>query len=387
MATGDFEARFSSLLDLIAEAPLAPGGWEPVLDGVADFVGGQAADLTFFDLNPVQIARTETSRVDQSIYGRYLADYAQSFPNVHPRAVMLERGREGQILTDSDFYEDAEMDRMPFYSELLPLLGFRHAMVAFPKKGRDAKSWFCFAVQYRKKDEVPAEDQRRNFSMLLPHLRRACVVEEKLRQTRRENAALIDALDHLSESVALLDASGRVVKANRSAQVLLEKGQGLSLGYLGRLILPNSETRSALERALHGCASASLLLVSDDTGPAPPILVPRPSGHPLVLTIQALPASAMGAYGAVALLFIADTAQSAAASMGDLRMVYGLSAAEAGLMRALAGGQRLKEYAQHHEVTYETARSRLREVFRKTGARRQAELVRLVERLPGARPA
>ncbi|EIT70690.1 hypothetical protein WQQ_08270 [Hydrocarboniphaga effusa AP103] len=34
-----------------------------------------------------------------------------------------------------------------------------------------------------------------------------------------------------------------------------------------------------------------------------------------------------------------------------------------------------------------SARSRLREVFRKTGARRQAELVRLVERLPVGRPA
>lgn len=379
----NLEEQLSTLLDLIAEAPLSSGGWEPVLVGLADLVGARAADLTFFGMNPVRIIRTETGRIDTQAYNQYLEDYAHSFPAVHPRAVMLEHGAEGQILTDSDFYSAAEMDKNPFYSELLPLLDFRHAMVSFPKKDFSGKGFYCFAVQYSRRDEVPSADQRQRFSLLLPHLRRACAVDEKLRKAEVENAALTDILDRMSESVALLDPAGRVVRANHPARQLFEQGNGLSLGYRNRLILPNSETRSALERALQACTAAFSVVLRNQSVAAP-IMVPRPVGGALALTLQALPASAREAYGAVALLFIGRRRGTAETPLDSLRKIYGLTPSEASLMQGLANGERLKEFAARNQISYETARSRLRDVFRKTGARRQAELIQLYTQGPAA---
>lgn len=50
-------------------------------------------------------------------------------------------------------------------------------------------------------------------------------------------------------------------------------------------------------------------------------------------------------------------------------------------MQSVAEGETLKEFAHHHDVTYETARSHIRRILDKTGARRQSELVGLFHKL------
>ena len=61
-----------------------------------------------------------------------------------------------------------------------------------------------------------------------------------------------------------------------------------------------------------------------------------------------------------------------------LRNTYGLTSAEAHLARRLLVGQSLRKAARALEITYETARSRLKSIFRKTGTHRQGELVALL---------
>lgn len=54
---------------------------------------------------------------------------------------------------------------------------------------------------------------------------------------------------------------------------------------------------------------------------------------------------------------------------------YGLSKAERQLLAAMLDGMLLKQYAQAHRISYETARSHLYHIFSKTDCKRQAELV------------
>ena len=56
----------------------------------------------------------------------------------------------------------------------------------------------------------------------------------------------------------------------------------------------------------------------------------------------------------------------------------GFTPAEARLADALAGGASVREAATKLGVTYETARTHLKRLLSKTGARRQAELVRIL---------
>lgn len=59
----------------------------------------------------------------------------------------------------------------------------------------------------------------------------------------------------------------------------------------------------------------------------------------------------------------------------------GITPAAALLAQALATGQTIKEYAATQAVSPETARSHLKNLFRKTGCRRQVELVQLIRTL------
>jgi DNA-binding CsgD family transcriptional regulator len=63
-----------------------------------------------------------------------------------------------------------------------------------------------------------------------------------------------------------------------------------------------------------------------------------------------------------------------------LRKTYGLTAAEAHLALRLLVGQSLRNVARVLGITYETARNRLKSIFRKTGTHRQGELVALLTR-------
>jgi DNA-binding CsgD family transcriptional regulator len=63
-----------------------------------------------------------------------------------------------------------------------------------------------------------------------------------------------------------------------------------------------------------------------------------------------------------------------------LRARYGLSAAETRLAARIGHGESLAAIAEAEGVVIETARSRLKAVFAKTGTHRQAELAALVAR-------
>jgi DNA-binding CsgD family transcriptional regulator len=67
-----------------------------------------------------------------------------------------------------------------------------------------------------------------------------------------------------------------------------------------------------------------------------------------------------------------------------LRCHFGLTPAEARLALHLVSGETLRSAAVKLSVTYETARSRLKNIFNKTKTRRQVELVTLIlAALPG----
>jgi DNA-binding CsgD family transcriptional regulator len=62
-------------------------------------------------------------------------------------------------------------------------------------------------------------------------------------------------------------------------------------------------------------------------------------------------------------------------SIDRLRWHFGLTPAEARLAFHLAGGETLRSAAVKLGISYETTRSSLKNIFKKTETRRQAELV------------
>ena len=85
-----------------------------------------------------------------------------------------------------------------------------------------------------------------------------------------------------------------------------------------------------------------------------------------------------GGKGAALALFVSDPGQDAAPDPEAIRDLFQLTRMEAMLAAALAGGGSLVEAADRLGIAHNTARSHLRSIFAKTGARRQSQLVHLL---------
>ena len=79
-------AQWSSVLDLIYEAPLNDGAWRPALTAIADFVGAESCDLSFFEPQFFVYKRWEHARIDADTIQRYASTFMSDMRNVHPRA-------------------------------------------------------------------------------------------------------------------------------------------------------------------------------------------------------------------------------------------------------------------------------------------------------------
>ena len=90
------------------------------------------------------------------------------------------------------------------------------------------------------------------------------------------------------------------------------------------------------------------------------------------------PGAAQGHRQIAAALFISDPESVILTNKDRLLQLYGLTRAESRLAAKIAEGRSLDEAAAVLNITTQTARSYLKCILRKTGTKRQVELVRLL---------
>jgi DNA-binding CsgD family transcriptional regulator len=180
------------------------------------------------------------------------------------------------------------------------------------------------------------------------------------------------ALDQLTLGIALLDSDACARYVNRIAQAIIAEGDGLSVRG-GTCVAARSDDaaalRTAIDRVLTLKESASVFLA-------------RPSGkRALALLIAPVGGSRRPP---AALVVITDPERGCVPPKERLIQAYGLTPAEAALVRCLLQGHDVAATADQLRITLETARTHLRRVLVKTDTHRQSDLVRLLLREVGA---
>jgi DNA-binding CsgD family transcriptional regulator len=84
----------------------------------------------------------------------------------------------------------------------------------------------------------------------------------------------------------------------------------------------------------------------------------------------------------LALLLLSDPETAFALPCQTLRNCFGLTEKEAGLALEIAEARTPEEYASANAVTIATVRTQLRSIFAKTKTNGQADLIRLLGRIP-----
>ena len=228
-------------------------------------------------------------------------------------------------------------------------------------------------------DASSPDEDRVAQSVPLPSLEDGNTVRDLL-------SAGLEALDLLNIGLIVCNASAELLVANQIAQQILQMRDGLELDADGTLSTTHDD-RASLKDLVRSVAKAARTpeLVQRDSAFA----VQRPGGkRPLTLFVRTVntKSDAPSANEAAVLVMILDSAQPVETAEAELKQLYGFTATEARLSNHLMEGLSLEDCCSAMGIRRTTARMHLRNIFAKTGVRRQGELVSLLLKSIGLGP-
>jgi DNA-binding CsgD family transcriptional regulator/PAS domain-containing protein len=298
--------------------------------------------------------------------------YERYYASVNPLILLnQERIIEGDVATSQRTISDADFERTEFYSDFLEPHDLHHEIGCVLLK-RDDVAAYLTALR-PKRFGAFADEESSLLHHLLPHIQRSLRLHQVWRSLSQQAEALRAAVERADLAVLVLDRRGEIVEANTRARVLMR--ERTFLGNSRYLEPADPAARAAMRRAI---ASASS--VFNRVGPpAADVRIPRERGAALTATVTPIAGgeSAFPASGAmVVTINDPDAKKRDRLSVGRER--FRLTQAEARLVERLLTGTTLKEAALENDISIHTAREYLKRIFAKTGARSQADLVRLL---------
>jgi len=182
-------------------------------------------------------------------------------------------------------------------------------------------------------------------------------------------------LDKLDRGVVLLDARGRVLDANSLAVRVLETGDGMALRS-GRFVFADAGLDARLSRLLDRRSS-----IAADRNIALAARVRRSNGASYRVVITPVPEGADERDVAfVALIYAPDEQRDISTDV--LRELYALTPAQAHVARSLFAGRSVEESAAALNLSLNTVRTHLKQIFTRCEVQSQAELLHLLAQGP-----
>jgi DNA-binding CsgD family transcriptional regulator len=369
------DERFVTAVKEIYATSLQPSHWPQALQAIADCFG-DVGTILIFSKDDGSFGVLVSPRLKECA-----AEYARDWSRRDTRANRgLERNYfiNRDVITDRDVIDEAEMERDPFYNDLLRRHGLKYFACAMVSP--DPHVAVGLSVQ-RSLDKPPYSDAELALMKELgTHVECALRLSIRLMNADLINMGLGSALARIGIGVFVLDGLQRVVFSNPSAQGLL--GDGLHV-VKGRLIPASAEGRSAVEQAIRSVVEGKY----EDKAAAPkPILIPRQhSGRPLAIYIMPISPAGDGAEqflaSAQSVVLAVDPEADAPPEPAVVRDILGLTLSEARVASLVGFGIPPREAAAKLGISEETTRTALKRVFSKIGVSRQSELAALMTRL------
>jgi len=369
----------TELTGLAYDAVIAPARWSDFLAALASALGGASLGMSLRhprDGNPGWVVFHDAD-------GAFARSYAEHFFRVDPFRVRSDALAPGgcEVMAGGSIAA-ATVERSEFYNDWMRPQGF----AAAPSIGLtlDRDSWgepIGVAVFRPRGARAYGDRELRLLRRLSPHLQRATRAALRLADTESQLSATGDVLDHLPVAAVLLDHEGRIVRANRKASALAERGRPFVTARVSLALDPDVVASlrriaadSGTERSV-ACGSAHGIVAVRRGDDRPPLsLRPVPCSSPEIAGLEGPPGWLW--------VLIEDPADIPLPSTAALVSTLGLTNAEARLTALLVAGRRLEQAAAELGIAHETARTHLKAAFRKTGARSQTDLVRLVLQRP-----
>jgi len=369
------QERALDLVERIYAAVVEPDAWHGFLESLSEALGGAAIQLSLRIRGELP-APDALYRIglEEAYHEAFVKHVVEGLPwgSVDHEIFRGRFGLASDIVTDEGVADSA------FYLEYMKPQGLAPEWPICHLIGVEHGLPLAGIVIYRREGGRPIDvEDLQLLDSLVVHLDRAYALHCRLRENRQQRQALAEVIDRLPTGVILVGADGRQVLMNRTAERIIELDDGFRLER-GRPCATYPHENQLLQELIERALSAPVDRVH---GGETVMTISRPSGRrPLPLLVAALLAapSESNVNEARAILFIRDPESGQIHAPEMLETLYQLTHAEAELLRLIAEGRSLEEVASARNVTMNTVRSQLKQVFSKTDTRRQGELVHLV---------
>jgi DNA-binding CsgD family transcriptional regulator/PAS domain-containing protein len=361
--------ELSCVVGSIYDAALDPALWTEALARIAEFVGGRAGALGSKDMV------TKFVGVDHHV-GRdlqYMQMHSETHGEFDPLA-SVPRFDVGQVVSPPE-----PMTRDDDCEEWVRPQG--RGDIAVAVRARPGKSGEFLSVVRSEANgmvdngnDMVDHEMHRRMSLVAPHARRAVLIGRTIDQKADEVATLADALDSLSAGVFLIEANGRIVHANAAGRGILGVDDFLrSIG--GRLVARDTKINRTLQDIFAGRGDLEI----GSKGIALPLTARQGEGHIAhVLPLAAAARRRAGAAWTVAAVFVCRATLETPSSADVIRRAYQLTPTELRVLLAIVNIGGIPEVATALGVADTTIKTHVGRLFEKTGAGRQADLVKVV---------
>lgn len=364
--------QFSTLVAGIYDAALDATLWPEALDRTAHFVGGRAAAL--YSKDAMQ-KHGEFCYDNGCIDSHYRRLYSEKYVEFDPTALGHVFAEVEEPMATEDLIPYGEFVETRFYQEWARPQDLAYGVSTVLDK--TATGAALFGVFRHERDGIVDADMRRRMRLVAPHIRRATMVGRAIDLGKAKAETLADALDGISAGMFLVDAGGRILHANAAGLRIIAPGGALRM-VGGRLAANDGEAEEQLRRAF--AASGAGDDGVGDKGVSVPLTTR--SGEPHVAHVLPLTAGdrrrAGATYAATCALFVRKAVLDAPSPPGVIAQTYRLTPTELRVLLAIVDVGGAPEVAEALGIAESTVKTHLSRLYGKTGAGRQADLVKLV---------
>ncbi|MGY4507680.1 helix-turn-helix transcriptional regulator [Bradyrhizobium sp. USDA 3650] len=358
--------RFSSLVGEIYDAAVDPALRSGVLEQVSHFVGGCAVTILSRDAARLSIEIHEHFGSESRFRQLYRDRYVELDPLLDRHLTLAAE----QTIGVADIMSQADFLATSFYREWVePQGAIDLATVALEKS--DTRTTILQVLRHRSRGLVD-EPMRERMRLLAPHLQRSRIMGRQIRARAHTVDDLADVLDGLSTAICLLDADGRVVHANAACRGLFADASLLAM--VGdRIVARNTQT----DKIFRGLCEID---AGSETRAAPRQieLATSVDGQHYLLHAFPLKRDRIPSRDAAATVLFVQKASAATWLAADaIAAAFRLTPSELRVLMAIIEIGGVPDIAAKLGIAETTVKTHLGRLFEKTGAGRQADLVKI----------
>jgi DNA-binding CsgD family transcriptional regulator len=360
--------QLSDLISVVYDAAIDQSRWENAIEGVANFVGGVGGGLFCKDIDAQHVSAPHRFGI---VWPLPIALFRQ----IYPAAVGHFLAEIEQPIATADLMPYDELTATAVYQEWARpqgLIDFVSAVL-----DRSATSVAMFGVFRHERNGFVDDETRHRMRLIAPHIRRAVMIARMFDLRTAEAGTFVDALNGLDAGLCLVDAGGRIIHANAAGQAILD-ARDILYDVGGRLAACDAQVNQTLRDVFVAAGQGDAALGTK--GIAVPLIGrdgERYVAHALPLTSGARRRAGL-AYTAVAALFVRKAALAMSSRSEVIGKIFKLTPTELRVLLAIVEVGGVPEVAAALGVAETTVRTHVGNLFEKTGATRQADLVKLV---------